>query len=787
MNIRHRMLVGCFPVGLFLLFFAAVGETAYGVATPTFSPAAGTYTGGQSVIVNDTTSGVTIYYTTNGTTPTTSSTLYTGAITVSATETIKAIAVLSGTSSSVASAAYTIDAPPAPTFSPVAGTYTGGQSVTISDTTSGATFYYTTNGTTPTTSSTGYIGPVLVSASETIKAIAVLSGTTSPAGSAAYTIQAPATPTFSPAAGTYTSSESVTISDATSGVTILYTTNGTTPTTSSTKYTGAITVLATETIKAMAVLYETDSSVGTAAYTITEPATPAFSPGTGTYTSSQSVTISDATSGATIYYTTNGTTPTTSSTKYTGAITVSATEVVQAIASHTGLTSAVGSGSYSFGKTTATALASSLNPANYGSSVTFTVTVAPSAATGTVQFKNGGVNLGSAVTLSGGKATYATSLTPGTYSITATYSGNSTYTGSTSATLTETVNKATLIVAGPVIGFVQGQALPTFTPTYSGFVNGDTHTVLSGAPSFTTTATSSSPIGNAYAVTASLGTLSAANYAFSLQNGAVAVVAPPTDPLPLTFSASGSTETATLTLGQGEQITSVVGCTYSAAGISGSEGSFNLTVGSGGNSATGTFSTSALPAGFYTADCGVNANIQTPREILIFSPTSPSVINAFIEQGVSFSVGTGNCVVTPTGESIYSEVDTPPVLTVTWTANYTVSVGGQLVNGSQSDKLNGTGSTDCAGDDYLDCDGDEVCSDTGQPQLPTEMEGQTTYDTSGNPITAELGYEIQDWTLPLTPDSDCDCDGTRYLADPAPAKNGNPNPETVLVSCSTTQ
>jgi hypothetical protein len=78
-------------------------------ATPVFSPAAGSYTSTQSVTITDSTPGAAIYYTTNGNPPTTSSTLYNGAITVSATETIEAIAVATGYSNSaVATANYII-------------------------------------------------------------------------------------------------------------------------------------------------------------------------------------------------------------------------------------------------------------------------------------------------------------------------------------------------------------------------------------------------------------------------------------------------------------------------------------------------------------------------------------------------------------------------------------------------------------------------------------------------------------------------------------------------------
>jgi hypothetical protein len=369
-------------------------------AMPTFSVKAGTYTSAQVVTLADATKGSVIYYTTNGSTPSTASPKYTSPIKVTATETIKAAATATGYKSSpVASAEYVIGAEQtvaAPTFSVKAGTYTSAQEVALADATKGAVIYYTTNGSTPTTSSPKYTGAIKVSATETIKAAATATGyKSSPVASAEYVIkeeETVATPVFSLKAGTYTAAQEVTLADATKGALIYYTTNGTIPTTSSPKYSGAIKVSATETIKAAATATGYKSSpVASAEYVIKEAAavaTPVFSIAPGTYAVAQQVKISDATKGAVIYYTTNGSTPTTSSAKYTGvAIKISATGTLKAAATASGLQSSevavadytitvavaaapkfsMGSGTY------AETLYVSLYPTTPGSTIRFTV------------------------------------------------------------------------------------------------------------------------------------------------------------------------------------------------------------------------------------------------------------------------------------------------------------------------------------------------------------------------------------------------------------------------------
>ena len=169
----------------------AVMET---VETPEFSVASGAVNSGTEVTITCATEGAKIYYTTDGSDPTASSTEYTAAISVTAAVTLKAIAVKSGMNdSAVASASYTIKGTVAtPEFSVASGEVDSGTSVTITCATEGAKIYYTTDGTEPTASSTEYTAAISVTPPMTLKAIAVKDGMNNSAvSSVSYTIYTP--------------------------------------------------------------------------------------------------------------------------------------------------------------------------------------------------------------------------------------------------------------------------------------------------------------------------------------------------------------------------------------------------------------------------------------------------------------------------------------------------------------------------------------------------------------------------------------------------------------------
>jgi hypothetical protein len=282
-RLKHQLFYSVFILP-FYLCIASLGFAQAAPATPWFSPGSGTYSysGGISVTISDSTSGASIYYTTDGTTPTTNSTLYSGPIAVPAapaTKTFKAIAVLNGVSSySVASATYTITPPaPTPTYSPAPATYIGGQTVSISSSLSGAVIRYTTDGSTPTASSPVYNGPFTVS--QTVNILAYVSSAPGySAGSASrghYTIAVP-TPTVTPNSGTFTTAPTITMKDSLAGASIYYTLDGSTPSSWSTLYTGPFpltaTTLGAKTIQAIA-LYNgmQNSAVATSSLTLSLP------------------------------------------------------------------------------------------------------------------------------------------------------------------------------------------------------------------------------------------------------------------------------------------------------------------------------------------------------------------------------------------------------------------------------------------------------------------------------------------------------------------------------------
>jgi len=151
------------------------------------------------------TENASIFYTTDGTYPTTNATKYTGILTLTKGTVLKAIAVAPGMHDSdifecVVGAEPEQVSPPV--ASPAEGEVAYGMQVELTTPTDGASIYYTTDGSTPTTSSTLYTGPITITAATTIKAIAVKSGMAdSEVSTFRYTIAARKTYTVSYDAG----------------------------------------------------------------------------------------------------------------------------------------------------------------------------------------------------------------------------------------------------------------------------------------------------------------------------------------------------------------------------------------------------------------------------------------------------------------------------------------------------------------------------------------------------------------------------------------------------------
>lgn len=347
-------LAGYAPSSVTTAVFTVIPQAA----PPTFSPPSGsTANDSLPVTLSTTTPGATIRYTTNGAEPTSYSTAYSGPFNLSAGQhTLKAKSFLSGaTPSTTATATYTVfdttvNIDP-PAIDPPNGNFNGPITMTLSSDTEDVFLFYTLDGTDPATSPSvqPYNGPVQLTGDATyfVRARAFLSGVgNSNMSSATLVVVNPTlgqvqAPTIAPPGGQYTNTVSVSVEapDFSTPFNIrrLYvTTNGVDPVADfSTAGNGSggvynFSVSAPQTVKAIAAQAGWfDSDVTTAEYTFICD-TPSITAG-GTFTDSVNVSISTGTIGSTIYYTTDGSEPTTSSSQYSSPFNLADDAIVKAM------------------------------------------------------------------------------------------------------------------------------------------------------------------------------------------------------------------------------------------------------------------------------------------------------------------------------------------------------------------------------------------------------------------------------------------------------------------------
>ena len=256
------------------------------VATPVFSPAGGSYPSPQNVTITCATSGATIRYTLDGTEPTESSTIYTTSLTINETTTIKAKAWKNGYQpSSIAETTYTINIPdPTLTVTP----------------TSLSNFTYP-QGAGPSNPQNASVSGTNLAADVVVNAPDHYEVCTSQNGNFSQSI------TLTPHDGTLENAAIYVRLKA--GLDVG-------------DYNEELTVTCDNLTRTIAL-----SGNVTSMPTV---ATPVFSPAGGSYPSPQNVTITCATSGATIRYTLDGTEPTESSTIYTTSLTINETTTIKA-------------------------------------------------------------------------------------------------------------------------------------------------------------------------------------------------------------------------------------------------------------------------------------------------------------------------------------------------------------------------------------------------------------------------------------------------------------------------
>lgn len=158
--------------------FGLLNSSQPTAATPAFDPGPRSFSGSLTVSITDSSPGVSIYYTTDGTVPTQNSSLYSAPVSITSTTTFSAFATSPGyLPSPVASAVFRhASQTPAPVFSATGGVYSSPQQIALTDGAAEATIYYTLDGSVPDRNSAIYRDPILISSNTTISALAIAPG-----------------------------------------------------------------------------------------------------------------------------------------------------------------------------------------------------------------------------------------------------------------------------------------------------------------------------------------------------------------------------------------------------------------------------------------------------------------------------------------------------------------------------------------------------------------------------------------------------------------------------------
>ncbi len=312
------------------------------------------------------TQGASVYFTTDETSPDSSSDVYSGPIRVTGKTTVKAVAYKAGEYSKVSMFVLDKIDDKVVNITPVMTslTTTPGEAYTeavtielISD--YDAEIYYTTNGSYPGETMTKenggtqkYTKPIRISGTTTVKAIAVRSGVSSELAEFKYVIL-PKSVTADKPAGTYADSAFVQLKSE-RATDIYYTTDGSMPDRTKQKYYKGFALYKTTTVKAVSYYGDQIGEVKDFVYIINPSLgikSPKISPVQGTYTREKYITMKAADENTAVYYTLDGTTPTTKSTLYKSGFMIKASTVVKAIAVKGGTVSDVAVNEYVIDKT----------------------------------------------------------------------------------------------------------------------------------------------------------------------------------------------------------------------------------------------------------------------------------------------------------------------------------------------------------------------------------------------------------------------------------------------------